>query len=361
MKPFSAFTSAYGRLLLGSAAAFALLACDPDNDPEPVTLTTNSVFVVNEGNFLRSNADISQFSKSSGTVTSKALFNSANGRSLGDVAQSMAIRDSLGYIVVNNSNKLEVVSLAKFRSKATISGLKLPRYFVAASSDKGYVTETVTYDGSNGQVSVINLKTNTLIKTIAVGVQPERLAVSGSRLYVTNSGGNTVTVINTATDAVEGTIPVGDSPNSVQVDQAGNVWVLSGGNVAYNADYSVDYSRTTKGSLSMIVPGQLTAATRELDSNRSAPDRLTINGSRNQLYYTYQGGVYTLAITDAALPATPLIRRRFYGLGVDPQDGTIYGGIGSFTAADKVIRYRSTGAPLDSFTVGIGPNGFVFY
>ena len=363
MKPFSAFTSAYGRLLLGSAAAFSLLACDPDKDPTPTDtpIVTNTVFVVNEGNFLRSNADVSQFSKATSTVTNKALFNSANSRSLGDVAQSMAIRDSLGYIVVNNSNKLEVVSLAKFRSKATVTGLKLPRYFVAASADKGYVTETVSYSGANGQVSVINLKTNTVTKTIAVGVQPERLAISGSRLYVTNSGGNTVTVINTATDAVEGTIPVGDSPNSVEVDRAGNVWVLSGGKVAYNADYSVDYSRTTKGSLSLIVPGQLTATTREMDSNTSSPGRLTINGSRSQLYYTYKGGVYTLAITDAALPTSPLIRRKLYGLGVDPQDGTIYGGIGSFTAADKVIRYRSTGVAIDSFTVGIGPNGFVFY
>ena len=364
MKLFSAFTSAYGRLLLGSAATLSLLACDPDKDPNPADkpIITNTVFVVNEGNFQRSNADISLFSKASGSVTNKSLFSSANSRPLGDVAQSMTVRDSLGYIVVNNSNKLEVVSLAKFKSKATISNLKLPRYFVAASASKGYVTETVDYDGNNGQVSVIDLNTNTVTKTIAVGVEPERLLVAGARLYVTNSGGNTVTVINTSTDAVEGTISVGDSPKSLVADRAGNVWVLSGGNVVYKPDFSgIDYDATTKGSLSRIVPGQLTATTREVPSNRSAPGRLTINGSQDRLYYTYLGGVYTLDINDASLPTTPLIRRSFYGLGIDPQDNTIYGGIGSFTAADKVIRYRSTGAPIDSFTVGIGPNGFVFY
>ncbi|AHJ99235.1 DUF5074 domain-containing protein [Hymenobacter swuensis] len=363
MKPFSAFTGLPGRLLLGSAAALSLLACDPDNEPEPTEqpIVTSTVFVVNEGNFLRSNADISLFSKASSSVTNKALFNSANGRTLGDVAQSMAVQDSLGYIVVNNSNKLEVVSLAKFRSKATITGLKLPRYFAAASSAKGYVTETVSYNGGNGRVSVLDLKTNTISKSVEVGVQPEKLLVAGSRLYVTNSGGNTVTVINTATDAVEGTITVGDSPNSLALDRDGKVWVLSGGKVAYNPDYSVDYSRTTKGSLAVITPGQLTATQREVDSNTSSPSKLTINGAKNQLYYTYRRGVYTLGIGDAALPTTPLIRRSFYGLGIDPQDNTIYGGIGSFTAADKVIRYRSTGVAIDSFTVGIGPNGFVFY
>ncbi|MET4105430.1 DUF5074 domain-containing protein [Hymenobacter sp. UYP22] len=359
MKHSSPFASLSSRLLLGSATALGLLACDPNDNPQPVEqpIVTSTVFVVNEGNFLRSNADISLFSKASGTVTNKALFSAANGKALGDIAQSMAIQDSLGYIVVNNSNKLEVVSLAKFRSKGTVTGLKLPRYFAPVSSTKGYVTETVKYDGSNGQVSVINLTTNTVTKTIAVGVEPEQLLVAGSRLYVTNSGGNTVTVINTTTDAVEGTITVGDSPNSLAQDRDGNVWVLSGGKGVYNPNFSL----LTKGSLAKIVPGQLTATSREFDSNQSSPGRLTINGAKNQLYYTYKGGVYTLGTADAALPTTPLIRRSFYGLGVDPQDGTIYGARASFTTTDKVIRYRTTGAPIDSFTVGVGPNGFVFY
>ncbi|OWP64891.1 hypothetical protein CDA63_00595 [Hymenobacter amundsenii] len=361
MKPFSAFASLPARLLLGSAATLSLLACDPENDPNPgpAPIITNSVFVVNEGNFTRSNADISLFSKASSSVTNLALFASSNkGAPLGDVAQSMAVRDSLGYIVVNNSNKVEVVSLAKFKSKATISNLKMPRYFASASSDKGYVTETVTYSGANGQVSVIDLKTNKVTKTIEVGSQPEQLAVVGSRLYVTNNGGNTVTVINTSTDQVEGTIPVGDGPNSVVGDRNGRVWVLSSGKVVYNPNPTL----VTKGSLSMIIPGQLTATTRETASNQSSPGNLTINGSRDQLYYTYLGGVYTVSITEATLPTTPLIRQgTFRGLGVDPQDGTIYGSRAPFTAAGKVIRYRPTGAPIDSFAVGIGPNGFVFY
>ncbi|UPL48512.1 DUF5074 domain-containing protein [Hymenobacter sublimis] len=358
MKPFSTLTSLPSRMLLGSAATLSLLACDPNNDPTPTEapIITKSVFVVNEGNFLRSNSDISLFSKESNSVKNPLLFTTVNKRALGDVAQSMATQDSLGYIVVNNSNKLEVVSLASFRSKATISSLKLPRYFAASSAEKGYVTETVAY-GSAGQVSVINLKTNTVTKSIPVGIQPERLAVAGNRLYVTNSGENTVTVINTTTDAVEGTIVVGDSPNSVVVDRNNNVWVLSGGKVIYNPGPTL----LTKGSLSQITPGQLTAKTREVEVNTSSPSRLTINGRRDQLYYVYRSGVYTMAIGDDKLPTTPLIRRSFYGLGVDPQDNTIYGGIGSFTAADKVIRYRSTGAAIDSFTVGIGPNGFVFY
>ena len=361
MKPFTAFASLPGRLLLGSAAALTLLACDPDKDPipGPPPIVTNSVFVINEGNFGRSNAEISLFDKASKSVTNKSLFASANkGKNLGDIAQSMVVRDSLGYIVANNSNRVMVVSLKTFVAKDTIRGLKLPRYFATTSSGKGYVTETVSYTVPNGQVSVVDLKTNKVTKSIAVGSQPEQLAVVGSRLYVTNNGGNTVTVINTTTDAVEGTITVGDGPNSVVADRSGRVWVLNSGKIVYNPNPT----RLSKGSISQIVPGQLTATTREMPSDKSSPGNLTISGGLDQLYYTYLGGVYTLGINDATLPTTPLIKRgSFYGLGVDPQDGTIYGGLASFTASDKVIRFKSTGAAIDSFTVLAGPNGFVFY
>ncbi|GAB3233771.1 hypothetical protein GCM10027346_22130 [Hymenobacter seoulensis] len=360
MTPFSALSARSLHLLWAPALALSLASCGSDSDPEAVEVPTNSVLIVNEGNFQKANAEVSVFGKTSGSLLYKSAFSAANKRNLGDVAQSISIKGSTAYIVVNNSNKLEVVSLPNFKS-ATIEGLKLPRYFEAASADKGYVTETVSYDVPAGQVSVIDLKTNRVTKSIAVGAQPERLLVAGNRLYVTNSGANTVTVINTTTDEVEGTIPVGDSPNSLVQDRNGNVWVLNGGQTVYNTDYTVDYTRTTKGSLSKIVPGQLTATTREVSSNLSSPGRLAINGSKDRLYYVYRGGVYSLGVDEATLPTQPLIRRNFYGLGVDPQDNTIYGGIGSFTAADKVIRYRANGTAIDSFTVNIGPNGFAFY
>jgi YVTN family beta-propeller protein len=365
MNSFFAFTSAPTRLALGTFAAFSLLACDPNSDPTPAEpiVVTKTVFVVNEGNFLQSNAEISSFSKATNKLLNLSLFNAANNRPLGDVAQNMSVQDSTGYIVVNNSNKLEIVNLRTFRSLGTITGLKLPRYFVAASADKGYVTETVSYSVAAGQVSVIDLKTKAVVKTIAVGKQPEKLLVVGNRLYVTNNGGNTVSVINTTTDVLEGTIEVGDGPNSLVLDRTNRLWVLSSGAVAYDANYNVDYNRTTKGSLSSIVPGSLTASTRLFTTNRSQPGRLNINGSRDRLYYTFQSGVYTLGINDNDLPTTPIIRRRnIYGLGVDPQDNTIYSGIASsFSTAGQVVRYRNTGAAIDSFTVKIGPNGFVFY
>lgn len=367
MTLFSAFPSSATRLLLGSALALGLASCSSDDDaPEAVDIPSNSVLILNEGNFQKANAEVSVFSKNTNDIIYKSAFSAANKEDLGDVAQSISLQGSTAYIVVNNSNKLEAVSLPNFRRVGKVENLKLPRYFVAAGADKGYVTETVSYSGAPGQVSVINLNSYSVAKTITVGRQPERLLLVGNRLYVTNSGENTVTVINTTTDQVEGTITVGDSPNSLAQDAEGNIWVLSGGKVVYNPDYSVDYTRTTKGSLAKIIPAQLTvAATLEMPSNLSTPDRLTTNGAKNELYYTYQNGVYLYPVGNAALPATPIIRRNLYALAVDPLDRTVYGGVAPFTSTGKMIRYRAVtpGSPfvaLDSFSVNIAPNGFAF-
>ena len=55
-------------------------------------------------------------------------------------------------------------------------------------------------------------------------------------------------------------------------------------------------------------------------------------------------------------------RNNFYGLSVDPNDGTLYVGIAlSFAGPGRMVRYQPSGTALDSAEVGILPNGFAFY
>ena len=66
----------------------------------------------------------------------------------------------------------------------------------------------------DGTVSVINVATNTIATTIAVGSQPNGVSVNpnGSKVYITNQNSNTVSVINSATNTVTATITVGTEP-----------------------------------------------------------------------------------------------------------------------------------------------------
>jgi YVTN family beta-propeller protein len=80
----------------------------------------------------------------------------------------------------------------------------------------------VANSGSN-TVSVIDTTTLTVSATVPVGTQPVGVAVNpgGTRVYVANNASNTVSVIDTTTLTVSATVPVGTLPVGVAVNPAG--------------------------------------------------------------------------------------------------------------------------------------------
>jgi YVTN family beta-propeller protein len=101
-----------------------------------------------------------------------------------------------------------------------------------------------------GTVSVIDTASNTVSKTIDVGLHPSGMAASprGDRVYVTNANSDTVSVIDTARDVVVNTLHVGQdvqqrpvlgsAPNAVAVSPDGRTLYVA--NAAQNAVAVVD-------------------------------------------------------------------------------------------------------------------------
>ncbi|UOQ98321.1 hypothetical protein MUN81_02260 [Hymenobacter sp. 5317J-9] len=336
---------------LSAAGLLALLttACNPDKEvimPEVPTVT-NAVYVVNEGT---SNGAISLYNKSTKTVV-RDVYAPANGnKRLGPYVQNMTIVGDNAYLVVNGADSVQVVRLADFKRTTGIGGFSQPRYLLAAGTDKAYVTE---WQGSfpaysAGRVAVLNLTTNTIGKRLTVGVNPEQMLLVDGKLYVANSDGNTLSVINTTTDAVESSIAVPDGPKNLVRDANGNIWVLCS---KYGAaqDFLVRFS-----------PAQPTQQTRIALANDYTNGNLRTNATGSTIYVSLGTGTYALDPQATALTPKPLIRRNFYGLGIDPQDNTIYAGTATFSGDAKVIRYTVAGAPIDSFGVAVGPNAFLF-
>lgn len=94
---------------------------------------------------------------------------------------------------------------------------------VAISDNRAFVTNE--FDDT---VSVIDLRTNTVVRTIAVGNAPTGVAIGGNRLVVTNSGSlsaagdGSVSIIDLATlDVVGVPVVLGEMPTSVVVDANG--------------------------------------------------------------------------------------------------------------------------------------------
>src|SRR6478735_3744141 len=248
----------------------------------------NGVFVTNEGQFQKSNGDVSAFSKTSKEVEA-AVFATINNRPVGDVVQSMAFYDDKAYIVVNNSAKIEIANARTFKSEGVINGLKLPRYMVT-TNNKAYVSSWVKADYTNytkGEIAVIDLNTNTIIKTIPVGWLPERILITNNKLFVTNSNDNTVSVIDLASETVTATITVGDSPNSLALDATGKLWVLGAGNFNALTPSKLQRINTTTNAVETTVTFPY-----------GSGEDLIVGPDKNTLFFNFGGQVYKMGINE---------------------------------------------------------------
>jgi hypothetical protein len=342
----------------------AVQACD--NDPDPVIpVGADGYFVVNEGGFNNSNTSISFYDRETAVMTND-VFAAKNGRVLGDQAQSVTVFEGKAYVVVQHSAKVEVINADDFSSIKTISeDVNSPRYFIGIDADKGYLSDWGA-DGVTGTVKVIDLSDLKVIKTISTGSGANKMIRKGDNVYVANSGGfgvdHTISVISTSSDAIVATINVGDNPNSLQLDKDGNLWVASGGALAYNDDSSVDEANSTKPSLSKVGSDdkeslRLTFA----EVNYPGVQQLEINSTGDKLFYNYNGAVYSMSNTATALPTTAFINKSFYGLAVDPFTNDIIGTETlNFSSPGKIYIYNTAGTLQNSITVGIAPNSVGF-
>jgi len=259
------------------------------------------ILISHEGNFGQGNASVSYVSNSLQTVENN-IFSNVNDSPLGDTAQSMAFTADLAYIVLNVSNKIEVVNRFTFESVATIdTGLSNPRY-MTISNGKGYVTNWGDFTpASDDYVAVIDLETNTVTDTISTSYLPEELIAFNDKLYVATGVfglGNQVDVINTSTDQFETNITVGTSPNSLRIDGLNNLWVLSSENLVKINTTSNDVVET------IAFP----------DDINSASD---LNYDFGYLYFYAESSVYRMDMTSSTFPnETILDNVNFYDMRV---------------------------------------------
>lgn len=316
----------------------------------------DAVFVLNQGTFGSGSGTVDAYLPTGDSVVSSA-FERVNSRPVGNIVQSMAIVDGRGYIMVNNAAKAEVVNANTLTSLATITDLSQPRYMLPVTSDKGYISQWG--DGFTGAIKVIDLNTNTVTATLDTRSGAERMVNADGNVFVTHTGGfgrdSVVTVWDAATDTLINTIVVGDSPNGIIRAGADNFWVLCGGFF----DFTDPTLSTPSSLVRMDLDGNILA---DIELPAQGAGNLAVSPDGTRLYFTLGGNVHA-HLTEGSTPfdATPLITRSFYGLGVDPATGNIYGAdAGDFTSAGRVYIYTDTGVPVSDFEAGIIPGNFAF-
>lgn len=336
------------------------------SDTSETTISTGKygggIFITNEGGFGNNNGSVSFYNYKTDQVINN-LFSTVNDRALGDVVQSMKLHNDRAYIVVNNSNKIEVVNRFSFEEVGVVEGLSLPRFFTAFE-DKGYVT-----CWGDNSVKVIDLGTLTVTNTIAVGSGPEGLAISGGNLFVANGGGygvdSTISVIDLQSEEVVSTIAAKYNPKKVVADENGNIWVLVHGKVVYSPDWT-QIIEETPSMIYKIDAANATAIETEKLFDTQHPAGLSINGDGASLYVGGGfgfGGIYKVETENIGSSATitKIVDDYAYGFEFDKNSNTLFVGIApDFTSGGTLLRYNENGEKLGEYTVGIGPNGAGF-
>lgn len=344
-------------LALGALLFFA--ACSKNDTSAPAKTykpLNDGLYVLNEGGFQKNNASLTYYDPASKSATTD-IYANINDSLLGDTGNDILIYGSKLYIVMNVSSNITVID------KRTCKSLKQIK---AADGRAWQPRNIVSYNGQlfvsayDGTVSVIDTTLLQITKTIKVGTDPEGLVVSGTNLYVANSGGlnypnydSTVSVIDLTTLTETKKIKTAINGKGLAVDPAtGNIYEATLGNYA-----------NIQGKIYVLNDNKLTDS---LDVQTSG--RITIFNNKayvfNMDYTTNTGSISTIDlqtkaitnfITDGTMIQFP------YGISIDEASGDVYitdALDGSSTG--KVFCFDNTGKQKFWFGTGLFPDKVVF-
>ncbi|MBW7887941.1 MAG: hypothetical protein H3C35_06225 [Bacteroidetes bacterium] len=342
-------------LLVCSLILFGCSKESPADSSNELPANTKGVFILNEGGFGKVNASLSLYIPDSHKVYQN-IFETANNRSLGDVANDMILFDNKGYIVVQNSDKVEVVSLETKKSLGVMSlPGKTPNKILIISTSKGYITNL--YKQS---VTAFNPSTLAVLKdSIAVGNNPQSMAYVNGKVYVCNSGygsDNTVSVINPTNDSVVKAIVTAAGPSEIGVDKNGKVIILCTG----YSDWS-NSANDTPGNISIVDPA-VDSVVQTIPFSLSQyghPMKMSLSTSGDGFTFTNKG-ITKFNTTSGTITAESYIPKNGYTLKVDNDNGELYvGDAMDFVQNGLMYRYSKQGNLQDSMTVGIIPGTIV--
>ncbi|MBL4669705.1 MAG: YncE family protein [Flavobacteriales bacterium] len=305
------------------------------------------LLIVNEGNFGNGSGAISLYKPSNKSVTQN-LFFQANGTFIGNVAQSITQIDDKAYIVINNSNKIEIVDIHTFNTLATISGFNSPRYLLPINNNKAYVTDL--YSNS---IQIVNLTNNTISGSISLSGWTEELILVNDTVYVCDVTNDNLLIINSTTNTLIDSVKLGIQPNSIIKDQNNKLWIMCDGGI----------NEATPKLIKFNPQARSIEATYLFPNTSESPGNLKINTTGNQLYFI-NSAIYRMNINDVSLPTNPFITNNgniYYGLGIDPINEDVYVSDAiDYVQNGIIFRYSNTGALVDQFNSGIIPGEFLF-
>ena len=323
---------------------------------EDFSITGEGLFICNEGNFQYGNATLSYYNPTTKEIENE-IFMRSNAMKLGDVAQSMIIRDGIGWVVVNNSHVVFAIDINTFKEVGRITNLTSPRYIHFVSDEKAYITQIW-----DNRIFIVNPKRYEVTGYIEVPDMTmeqgstEQMVQQGDYLYVNCwSYSNRILKIDTKTDEIVAELEVGIQPNSLVMDCNNKLWTLTDGG------YKGSMYGEESPAIYRIDPETMTIEREFEFPYGSDASEIILNGAKDRLYWI-NDDIWAMDVLDEELPTHPFIDSQgtiYYGLTVCPRTGDVYiADAIDYVQQGMVYRYSSKGELIDKFYVGIIPGAF---
>lgn len=335
-----------------------LVSCKKDKpDVEtPVETLKDGFLVLNEGLFQMNNSNLSWVSSSDLNVNN-SFFEGKTGRKLGDTGNDLKRYGNKIYIVVNVSSTLEILDATTGNSIKQIS-------FVSGNQSKqprslAFFGSKVFVSCFDGFVDVLDTSSLEIEKRIQVGLNPDQIIATDSKIFVSNSGGlnapimdSTLSVINPITLLEETKIIVGKNPGSLQV-VGNNLFVNVRGN------YGTIPSAFKRINLTSLA----------IEENYTFKSVITEKMNANLLLAYEESSVIKLGIFDVSNNTwfnTNFIDvsaiETLYNVHYEPKNNHIYlFDAHGYTVSGEILEYDSSGTFIRKFTVGLNPNSLLVF
>ena len=325
---------------------------------EDFKVTGDGLFICNEGNFQYGNATLSYYDPETMTVQNE-IFYRANAMKLGDVCQSMIIRDGIGWVVVNNSHVVFAIDINTFKEVGRITNLTSPRYIHFINDEKAYITQIW-----DNRIFIVNPKRYEITGYIEVpGMEmesgsTEQMVQYGKYVYVNCwSYQNRIIKIDTETDQIVDELVVGIQPTSLVMDCNNKLWTVTDGGYE-GSPYGHEAPSLYRIN---IDDGKFEIEKQFRFSFGDWPSEVQLDGTKDKIYWL-NDDVWEMDVTADMVPVRPFLPYNgtlYYGLTVCPRTGDVYiADAIDYVQQGMVYRYSKDRELIDSFYVGIIPGAF---
>ncbi|HCN50642.1 MAG TPA: hypothetical protein DIT10_16395 [Chryseobacterium sp.] len=335
-------------LLFAFVLLLGVVSCSTDSKiEENGVFYGNGFLIANEGKYGTPSAEVT-FVTPDLSLQQDNIFSLNNNAKLGDVLQMISVYGDKVYLLLNNSNKIQIVNRADFKASGEITAqLNSPRYMAFANNNI-YVTND-KYQGDKF-VSIYKASDRSFVKKITFTDPVERIVEAQNNIFVQNASfgfGNKITMINTSTNDIQSTITLPNVNIAKIIANNQNVYAIAAG----TAD-SYIYQISSTGNITKTIT--LTGI--------ANAQNLEISGGK--YYFTSGKNVYKMDMTATATPTSPLFTvangvdeySPLYGFSVI-NDMIFTSDSNGFAKASSIVVYNTSGSIIKKISAGIGSNG----